>query len=176
MSLKAYEDACMRAELFNQQKPDKDEFLEKHKYLDVNEFEEVDIKSTEETAILNDGLQESAALSELGTILNSTHSKLNRLKGVCGTVTNYFRVKLASKDLSYSSDPSYIGQTNYDKDFVSSANSEYASVNTDLEYRDNEMTPRAGKRQKGGDINSAIEDLKQMEKAENSFSLGGMLQ
>lgn len=48
MSLKAYEDACIRAELFGQPKPDKDEFLEKHKHLDIVEFEEVDIKTTSE--------------------------------------------------------------------------------------------------------------------------------
>lgn len=52
MSLKAYEDACLRAELFNQPKPDREEFLEKHKYLDVNEFEEVDIKTSEVSIIL----------------------------------------------------------------------------------------------------------------------------
>lgn len=91
-------------------------------------------------------------------------------------MTNYFRVKLASKDLSYSSEPSYIGQTNYDKDFVPSANSKFPSVNTDLGPRDNEMTPRAGKRQNGGDINSAIKELEQMEKEEKSFSFGGLLQ
>lgn len=47
MALKAYEDACMRAELFGQPKPDKDEFLSKNKHLDKVEFEEVDIKTTE---------------------------------------------------------------------------------------------------------------------------------
>lgn len=47
MALKAYEDACMRAELFGQPKPDKEEFLSKHKHLDIVEFEEVDIKTTE---------------------------------------------------------------------------------------------------------------------------------
>lgn len=47
MAMKAYEDACMRAELFGQSKPDKEEFLSKHKHLDVVEFEEVDIKTTE---------------------------------------------------------------------------------------------------------------------------------
>lgn len=52
MALKAYEDACMRAELFGQPKPDRDEFLSKHKHLDVSEFEEVDINSTEVIFIL----------------------------------------------------------------------------------------------------------------------------
>lgn len=47
MSLKAYDDACTRAELFGQPLPDKEEFLEKHKHLDVVEFEEVEIRSAE---------------------------------------------------------------------------------------------------------------------------------
>lgn len=47
MSLKAYEDACARAELFGQPKPEKEEFLEKNKHLDVVEFEEVEIKTAE---------------------------------------------------------------------------------------------------------------------------------
>lgn len=47
MSQKAYEDACLRAELFGQPKPDREEFLENHKHLDVVEFEEVDIRTTE---------------------------------------------------------------------------------------------------------------------------------
>lgn len=47
MSLKAYEDACTRAELFGQPLPDREEFLEKHKYMDVVEFEEVDIRTAE---------------------------------------------------------------------------------------------------------------------------------
>ncbi|XP_038214919.1 uncharacterized protein LOC119834592 [Zerene cesonia] len=177
MSQKAYEDACMRAELFGQPKPDKEDFIEKHKYLDINEFEDVDIKTFEDTAMLNDENRDTTSgLGELNNILTSTHTKINRLKGVCGTVTNFFRVKLASKDLSYSSEPSYIGQTNYDKDYVPPGNSEFSSVNTGLGPRDNEMTPSAGKRQHGGDINTAIEDLKTMQKAENSFSFGGLLQ
>lgn len=48
MSLKAYEDLCLRAELFGQPKPDKEEFLEKNKHLDVIEFEEIEIKSAVE--------------------------------------------------------------------------------------------------------------------------------
>lgn len=47
MSLKAYEDACTRAELFGQPKPDKAEFLERNKHLDVVEFEEVEIRTAE---------------------------------------------------------------------------------------------------------------------------------
>lgn len=47
MSLKAFEDACTRAELFGQPLPDRDEFLSKHKHLDVVEFEEVEIKTAE---------------------------------------------------------------------------------------------------------------------------------
>lgn len=47
MSLKAYEDACARAELFGQALPDKEDFLAKHKHLDVAEFEEVEIKTAE---------------------------------------------------------------------------------------------------------------------------------
>lgn len=50
MSLKAYEDACTRAELFGQPLPDKEEFLSKHKHLDVVEFEEVEIKTAEARA------------------------------------------------------------------------------------------------------------------------------
>ncbi|XP_050667800.1 uncharacterized protein LOC126967398 [Leptidea sinapis] len=177
MSLKAYEDACLRAELFGQPKPDREEFLEKHKYLDVNEFEDVDIKISENTAILNDATSEANdGLGDFNTLLATTHSKLNRLKGVCGTVTNYFRVKMSTKDLSYSSEPSYVGQTNFDKDFVAGTSSDFSTVNTGLGPRDNEMSMSAGKRQHGGDINTAIEDLKTMQKAENSFSFGGLLQ
>ena len=51
MAVKAYEDACMRAELFGQPKPERDDLLSKHKHLDVVEFEEVDIKTTEVSAI-----------------------------------------------------------------------------------------------------------------------------
>lgn len=47
MSLKAYEDACTRAELFGQPLPDKEDFLQKHKHLDVVEFEEVEIRTAE---------------------------------------------------------------------------------------------------------------------------------
>ncbi|VVC97775.1 unnamed protein product [Leptidea sinapis] len=131
MSLKAYEDACLRAELFGQPKPDREEFLEKHKYLDVNEFEDVDIK-----------------ISEL----------------------------LLTASLTVLSEPSYVGQTNFDKDFVAGTSSDFSTVNTGLGPKDNEMSMSAGKRQHGGDINTAIEDLKTMQKAENSFSFGGLLQ
>ncbi|XP_052739105.1 uncharacterized protein LOC112057815 isoform X2 [Bicyclus anynana] len=164
MALKAYEDACMRAELFGQPKPDKEEFLSKHKHLDIVEFEEVDIKSTENTAMLNDDIKEtSGALKELNTILTSTQTKLNRMRGVCGSVTNFFRIKLAAKDnLSYSSEPSYIGQTNYDKDYVAPKND--VGFNTGLGPEDNEMTPRAERvKQNGGDINAALADLEKME-------------
>lgn len=47
MSLKAYDDACTRAELFGQPLPKKEEFLAKNKHLDVTEFEEVEIKTAE---------------------------------------------------------------------------------------------------------------------------------
>lgn len=85
-------------------------------------------------------------------------------QGVCGTITNFFRVKLAAKDnLSYSSEPSYIGQTNYDKDYIPPS-TEIGSINQGLGPDDNEMTPRAGKsNQNGGDINSALDDLQKME-------------
>lgn len=52
MSLKAYEDACTRAELFGQPLPDKEEFLSKHKHLDVVEFEEVEIRTAEVRLLL----------------------------------------------------------------------------------------------------------------------------
>ncbi|XP_045770434.1 uncharacterized protein LOC123870961 [Maniola jurtina] len=175
MALKAYEDACMRAELFGQPKPDREDFLSKHKHLDIVEFEEVDIRTTEHTAMLNDDLKEtSGALSELNTILTSTQTKLNRIKGVCGTVTNFFRIKLAAKDnLSYSSEPSYIGQTNYDKDYVPPKNNDVGFINTGLGPEDNEMTAHAGKiKQNGGDINAALADLEKMEVVENSSLLG----
>ncbi|KAG6464777.1 uncharacterized protein LOC115453324 [Manduca sexta] len=173
MSLKAYEDACTRAELFGQPLPEKEEFLAKHKHLDVVEFEEVEIKTAENTAMLNDTIKEgSSGLAELNTILNSTQTKINRLKGVCGSITNFFRVKLTSKDdLSYSSEPSYIGQTNY-KDYIP-AQTEIGSINQGLGPNDNEMTPRAkqnGRRSQNGrhsqndaDINSALEDLEAMQ-------------
>ncbi|XP_075983732.1 uncharacterized protein LOC142981602 [Anticarsia gemmatalis] len=175
MSLKAYEDACTRAELFGQPLPDKEDFLSKHKHLDVVEFEEVEIKTAENTAMLDDHLKEgTGGLAELNTILDSTQTKINRLKGVCGTITNFFRVKLAAKDnLSYSSEPSYIGQTNYDKDYIPPS-TEIGSINQGLGPDDNEMTPRAGKSQQngGGDINSALDDLKKMEDQENTSLLG----
>ncbi|KAI5642644.1 hypothetical protein NE865_05411 [Phthorimaea operculella] len=175
MALKAYEDACTRAELFGQPLPDKDEFLAKHKHLDVTEFEEVEIKTAENTAMLNDDIKDvSGALGELNTILTSTQTKINKLKGVCGSLTNFFRVKLTAKDnLSYSSEPSYVGQTNYDKDYVpppESAGNEGSSVNQGLGANDNEMTPRAGhsKQEPRGDINTALDDLKAIENAENT--------
>ncbi|XP_063368360.1 uncharacterized protein LOC134656767 isoform X1 [Cydia amplana] len=167
MSLKAYEDACIRAELFGQPKPDKDEFLEKHKHLDIVEFEEVDIKTTitENTAMLDENIQQTGGgLNELNSILNSTQTKINRLKGVCGSLTNFFRVKLSAKDnLSYSSEQSYVGQTNYDKDSVP-ARTELGSINQDLGPGDNEMTARAGNSQDGGNLNNALDDLKTMQK------------
>ncbi|XP_068623808.1 uncharacterized protein [Battus philenor] len=171
MSLKAYDDACARAELFGQPLPDRDEFLEKHKYLDVVEFEEVDIRTAENTAMLNDDLKDaSSGLTELNTILSSTQTKLNRLKGVCGSLTNFFRVKLTAKDnLSYSSDPSYIGQMNYDKDYVPPKNSEISSINTGLGPNDDEFTQRSPKlKVNGPDINTALDDLKTMEKVEKT--------
>lgn len=93
-------------------------------------------------------------------------------QGVCGTVTNFFRIKLAAKDnLSYSSEPSYVGQTNYDKDYVPPKND--GGFNTGLGPEDSEMTPRAGKiKQNGGDINAALADLEKMEVVENSSLLG----
>ncbi|XP_022831932.1 uncharacterized protein LOC111360275 [Spodoptera litura] len=172
MSLKAYEDACTRAELFGQPVPDREEFLSKHKHLDVVEFEEVEIRTAENTAMLDDQLKEgTGGLAELNTILDSTQTKINKLKGVCGTITNFFRVKMSAKDnLSYSSEPSYVGQTNYDKDYIPPT-SENGSINQGLGPEDNEMTPRAGKsKQNGGDINTALDDLKKME--ENSSLLG----
>lgn len=51
MSLKAYEDACTRAELFGQPLPDREDFLSKHKHLDVVEFEEVEIRTAEVTKL-----------------------------------------------------------------------------------------------------------------------------
>ncbi|XP_046964131.1 uncharacterized protein LOC124533015 isoform X1 [Vanessa cardui] len=175
MALKAYEDACMRAELFGQPKPEREDFLSKHKHLDVVEFEEVDIKTTENTAMLNDDLNHaSGGLAELNTILTSTQTKLNRLKGVCGTVTNFFRIKLAAKDnLSYSSEPSYIGQTNYDKDYIPPKGSDVGFINKGLGPDDNEMTPHSKKiDQNRGDINSALADLEAMGAVENSSLLG----
>ncbi|CAH2093580.1 unnamed protein product [Euphydryas editha] len=175
MALKAYEDACMRAELFGQPKPDREEFLSKHKHLDVVEFEEIDIKTTENTTMLNDELHHaSGGLAELNTILTSTQTKLNRLRGVCGSVTNFFRIKLSAKDnLSYSSEPSYIGQTNYDKDYIPPKNSDAGFINKGLGPDDSEMTPRSGKnKQNKCDINSALADLESMEIVENSSLLG----
>ncbi|XP_047032935.1 uncharacterized protein LOC124639553 [Helicoverpa zea] len=174
MSLKAYEDACTRAELFGQPLPDREDFLSKHKHLDVVEFEEVEIRTAENTAMLDDQIKEgSGGLTELNTILDSTQTKINKLKGVCGTITNFFRVKMSAKDnLSYSSEPSYVGQTNYDKDYIPPS-SDIGSINQGLGPDDNEMTPRAGKsKQNGGDINTALDDLKKMEDQENSALLG----
>ncbi|KAJ0173245.1 hypothetical protein K1T71_011421 [Dendrolimus kikuchii] len=175
MSLKAYEDACTRAELFGQPLPDKEEFLQKNKHLDVVEFEEVEIKTAENTAMLDDHIKEgSSGLAELNTILNSTQTKINKLKGVCGSLTNFFRVKLTAKDnLSYSSDQSYIGQTNFDKDTIPIT--KLGSINEGLGPDDDELIPRArklkqdgGRPQDGGEINTAINDLKDMQKLENT--------
>ncbi|XP_028173601.1 uncharacterized protein LOC114362404 [Ostrinia furnacalis] len=175
MSLKAYEDACTRAELFGQPKPDKEDFLERNKHLDVVEFEEVEInKTAENTAMLGENInQASSGLHELNTILTSTQTKLNRLKGVCGSLTNFFRVKLTARDnLSYSSEPSYIGQTNYDKDYIPP--SQNSSINQGLGPGDNEMTSRHNDgvtSPKIGDINSALDDLKIMEQNEETTLL-----
>ncbi|KOB71584.1 Uncharacterized protein OBRU01_13397, partial [Operophtera brumata] len=167
MSLKAYEDACTRAELFGQPLPDKEDFLAKNKHLDVVEFEE-------HTAMLDDTIKEgTSGLAELNTILNSTQTKINKLKGVCGTLTNFFRVKTSGKgNLSYSSEPSYVGQTNYDKDYIPPR--KLGSINEGLGPDDNEMTPRKPKQNGGliekstGDINSALDDLQDMEDMENT--------
>lgn len=82
-------------------------------------------------------------------------------------------MKISAKDnLSYSSEPSYVGQTNYDKDYIPPT-SDIGSINQGLGPDDNEMTPRAGKsKQNGGDINSALDDLKKMEDQENTSLLG----
>ncbi|KAM3963916.1 LOW QUALITY PROTEIN: uncharacterized protein ACR2FA_001950 [Aphomia sociella] len=180
MSLKAYEDACTRAELFGQPKPDKEEFLQKHKHLDVVEFEEVEIKTAENTTMLDEQMREATAgLGELNTILNSTQTKLNRLKGVCGSLTNFFRLKLSARDnLSYSSEPSYVGQTNYDKDYVPTT-TEISSINEGLGPNDNEMSLRAKSNQNGrsagsqngGDINTALDDLNEMQNNEGTSLL-----
>ncbi|XP_053617239.1 uncharacterized protein LOC128679196 isoform X2 [Plodia interpunctella] len=175
MSLKAYEDACIRAELFGQPKPNKEEFLEKHKHLDVVEFEEVEIKAAENTAMLDEGLKDArGGLAELNTILGSTQTKLNKLKGVCGSLTNFFRVKLTAKDnLSYSTEPSYIGQTNYDKDYIPPKTPK-SSINQGLGPNDNEMSLRAkqnggaGSSRQDGGINAALKDLEEMEISENT--------
>ncbi|RVE47925.1 hypothetical protein evm_007439 [Chilo suppressalis] len=171
MSLKAYEDACTRAELFGQPLPDKEEFLEKHKHLDVVEFEEIEIRTAENTAMLDDRMKEAnGGLQELNTILNSTQTKINKLKGVCGSLTNFFRVKLSARDnLSYSSEQSYVGQTNYDKDFIPPSTDDISSINQGLGPNDNEMTPRQdggvqnGGKQDVGDINTALKDLEDMQ-------------
>lgn len=96
------------------------------------------------------------------------------MQGVCGSITNFFRVNIASKDnLSYSTEPSYVGQTNYDKDYVPPTNTEGGSINEGLGPNDNEMTPRAGssKNKHGDDINSALDDLKTMQDNEETSLL-----
>ncbi|XP_060806833.1 uncharacterized protein LOC106129922 [Amyelois transitella] len=178
MSLKAFEDACIRAELFGQPKPNKEDFLEKNKHLDVTEFEEVEIKTAENMAMLDDQVKDaSGGLAELNTILNSTQSKLNRIKGVCGSLTNFFRIKLNAKDnLSYSTEPSYIGQTNYDKDYIPPKKSNnLSSINEGLGPDENEMFMRGNQnggasssRQDGGGITAALNDLEEMEINENT--------
>lgn len=78
----------------------------------------------------------------------------------------------AKDNLSYSSEPSYIGQTNYDKDYIP-PNTDVGSINQGLGPEDSEMTPRAGKsKQNGGDINTALNDLQKMEDQENTSLLG----
>lgn len=81
----------------------------------------------------------------------------------------------AKDNLSYSSEPSYVGQTNYDKEYIPPQNAEGGSINEGLGPNDNEMTPRAGKSpklQNGGDINSALNDLKEMEKNDSLIHVG----
>lgn len=89
-------------------------------------------------------------------------------QGVCGSLTNFFRVKLTAKDnLSYSSDQSYIGQTNFDKDCIPIT--KLGSINEGLGPDDDELTARAGKsNQNGADINTALNDLKNMQKLEDT--------
>ena len=80
----------------------------------------------------------------------------------------------AKDNLSYSSEPSYVGQTNYDKDYIPPT-SDIGSINQGLGPEDNEMTPRAGKSKQnggGGDINTALDELKKMEHMENTSLLG----
>ncbi|CAH0758475.1 unnamed protein product [Diatraea saccharalis] len=106
-----------------------------------------------------------SGLQELNTILNSTQTKINKLKGVCGSLTNFFRVKLTARDnLSYSSEQSYVGQTNYDKDFVVQSSEDIASINQGLGPNDNEMTPRQdGGKQDGGDMSTTLKELEEMQ-------------
>lgn len=82
-------------------------------------------------------------------------------------------MKMSAKDnLSYSSEPSYVGQTNYDKDYIPPT-SDIGSINQGLGPDDSEMTPRAGKsKQHGDDINTALDELKKMEDQENTLLLG----
>ncbi|GBP83074.1 hypothetical protein EVAR_70127_1 [Eumeta japonica] len=265
MALKAYEDACLRAELFGQPKPDKDEFLDMHKHLDVVEFDEVDIKIAENTAMLSEDLKAAnGGVTELNTILNSTQTKLNRLKelkgeegrigerstcallhsqrqfpvfyctksscdrdgwpcselrkpdtavndtlqimrgcvrfemllffstkivrskrsygvvfsklgaavrsgGVCGSLTNFFRGKFSGQNLSYSTGPSYIGHTNYDKDYVvANANADSAFTGPSGGAGADATIPRSDPGKNCGDINSALNDLKTMQDNENT--------
>lgn len=79
----------------------------------------------------------------------------------------------AKDNLSYSSEPSYVGQTNYDKDYIPPT-SDIGSINQGLGPEDNEMTPRAGKsKQNGGDdINTALDEIKKMEDLEKTSLLG----
>ncbi|XP_013144101.1 PREDICTED: uncharacterized protein LOC106107669 isoform X2 [Papilio polytes] len=134
--------------------------------MDVVEFEEVDIRTAENTAMLDDDLKHAnSGLTELNTILSSTQTKLNRLKGVCGSLTNFFRVKLTSKDnLSYSSEPSYIGQVNYSNNIPKDTD----GINTGLGPEDSEFSRVPKIKEHGADINSAIDDLKTMKKIEKT--------
>lgn len=95
------------------------------------------------------------------------------LQGVCGSLTNFFRVKLTAKDnLSYSSEPSYVGQTNYDKDYVQPENhSNLVSINKDT------ATPMKNEKKSSGDINSALADLNSMKNIQDSgvFSKSAVL-
>lgn len=80
-------------------------------------------------------------------------------------------MKLAARDnLSYSSEPSYVGQTNFDKDYVPSQNqSDLGSINSGLDPHANETIKSAGNKiQDGGDINSALADLDSMKEIQDS--------
>lgn len=93
----------------------------------------------------------TGGLTELNTILTGTQRRLNRLKGVCGSLTDLIKNKLGgSKDnMSYSTDPSYLPA-----DGIGTSKSPKKDINTALD--DLDTMASVEKRALGKDVNQQI--------------------
>ncbi|XP_077299425.1 uncharacterized protein LOC143920415 [Arctopsyche grandis] len=125
-----YEHACMRAELLGLEKPNEEEFYRHQPKPNIDEslmaaqfectFPETERKSilaitarktAKDISLQNDELKQvGGGLTELNTILSGTQKKLNKIKGMYGSLTDIIRNKITgSRDnISYSTDPSYL--------------------------------------------------------------------